>query len=178
MPQKFRQRGKKKSKKAKEDQQAAAVEEPAWTIDRGHGEEKAVEEEREGFDGGDEDGAAAPGEHIPIQEADLAGGSNNVDDVAPFGFVSPELKGYLKDALASLHQMQTKRSEDWETEEDDDGQEQSEQASLLRLAMLREMNGQELACATDGEASIALEAIIAGLDGRRLRILADRMSGR
>lgn len=173
MPQKFRQRGKKKSKKAQEEKGAAeVVEQPAWTIDRGAGNEEAaaMEEDETALAAGEEQ---AP-EHIPIQEADLAGGQDRIDDVAPFDFVSPELKAYLKDAIASLHKMQAERDQDYEDEEE----EPSEQLSLLRLAMLREMNGQELACATDGEASIALESVIEGLDDRRLRILADRMSGR
>lgn len=174
MPQKFRQRGKKKSKKAQEEKGAAAeaVEQPAWTIDRGAGNEEAAVMEEDETAPAVEDGEAP--EHIPIQEADLAGEQDRIDDVAPFGFVSPELKAYLKDAIASLHKMQAERDQDYE-----DGEEEpSEQLNLLRLAMLREMNGQELACATDGEASIALESVIEGLDDRRLRILADRMSGR
>lgn len=126
----------------------------------------------------------APPAHIPV---DLGGNleaeaSAHDLDVAPFGFVPAELKAYLKDAYTNLVQLDadSRRSryeyEGEEEEEDGDGEEG--QADLLRQAMLREVSGQELTVATDGECSVAFETIIDGLKGRRVRVLADRASGR
>lgn len=109
--------------------------------------------------------------HIPLNE-----GEARESDVAPFGFVPTELKAYLKEAHANLLQLDAAhrpRQDGYDGEEGDD----YEQSAMLRQAILREINGQELACATDGEGSITLETIIDALDGRRLRILGDRISG-
>lgn len=123
--------------------------------------------------------------HIPVDLGAHLEAETHESDVAPFGFVPPELKAYLKDAYTNLLQLdaESRRSRnEYYTEgaegEEDDEEEEGGQSGLLRQAMLREINEQELTVATDGECSVALETIIDGLDARRVRILADRASGR
>ncbi|CAO1625738.1 unnamed protein product [Sympodiomycopsis kandeliae] len=173
MPQKFRQRGKKKK-----NTEVANAAEPVVE----HKDEQWQQQDFVPFDAAaEEQQHQQPGaseiQHTPIEYPDPSG----VDtDVAPFGFVPPELKSYLKDAHANLQRLDTEAQEYAYQQYNNDQEDEEDQAgerNLLRLAMLREMDGQELACATDGECSVILEAIIAGLDHRRIRILADRASG-
>ncbi|CAO1628893.1 unnamed protein product [Parajaminaea phylloscopi] len=99
-------------------------------------------------------------------------------DSAPFGLVSPELKTYLKDAHTQLVRFAQSREDalsDAPVEDEFGNHEQ--QAQLLATAILREVDGHELSCATDNESSLALEATMEQLDNRRIRILTDRFSG-
>lgn len=181
MPQKFRQRGKKKKGSSSVTGANSLALATPKTDGPEHNDQDWTQSDYVPLEAGDQ------GDLEPEAEADHAEsgvehdqfkGSGHPDDIAPFGFVNPDLKSYLKDAQASLVQMVTPYQAQGADYADDDAEDQSEQAETLRLAMLREMDGQELACATDGEASLSLESVIHGLDARRLRILADRMSGR
>lgn len=174
MPQKFRQRGKKKK-----SSNAEHVEDVAETAAAAPQQDWQQEDYLPLEDGGAEAEGSQSGQaiqHTPLEHA-----SGDFDaDVAPFGFVPPELKSYLKDAHANLQRLDSEAQEYGHrptTGAGDADEEEGDERTTLRLAMLREMDGQELACATDGESSVILEAILSGLDERRLRILADRMSG-
>lgn len=179
MPQKFRQRGKKK----KGSSSGTGANSLALATPRTDGQEQNdqgwTQSDYVPLDAGDQGDLEPEAHHVDsgVEHREFEG-SGHPDDIAPFGFVNADLKSYLKDAQASLVQMVTPYQAQGADYADDDAEDQSEQAETLRLAMLREMDGQELACATDGEASLSLESVIHGLDARRLRILADRMSGR
>lgn len=167
MPQKFRQRGKKKKNSEKEENEypTHSAEQDDWQ-----------QQDYLPLDAGA--AAAAPADQVQHTPLEYAEGFDA--DVAPFGFVPPELKSYLKDAHANLQRLDSEAQEfayQQNADEQDDA-EHSEERAMLRQAMLREMDGQELACATDGECSVIIEAIMSGLDDRRLRILSDRMTGR
>ncbi|PWN17935.1 hypothetical protein BCV69DRAFT_315058 [Microstroma glucosiphilum] len=218
MPQKFRQRGKKKKAGDKQQQQYEAdAAGPSYSRRDRDGDDgdtytrksRTSIRQREGFgnsnliplgggggDAGDVEDLSYPQEGEPVEgnappahiPVDLGGNleaeaSAHDLDVAPFGFVPAELKAYLKDASTNLAHLDADlRRGRYEYEgEEDNGEEEGDgeegQADLLRQAMLREVSGQELTVATDGECSVALETIIDGLKGRRVRILADRASG-
>lgn len=185
MPPKFRQRGKKKkSSSSSNDKSGDYAHAGAFNpneVPLGSGIVHA--EEDEGVQPMEQDVQDAEGSaprHIPIVEHRI-----DYDQVAPFGFVPLELKAYLKDAHATLLQLardgpggEDAGGEGYAYGDEEDARAENHQAQLLRLAILREVNGQELSCATDGECSLALETVVEGLDARRLRIFADRISGK
>lgn len=175
MPQKFRQRGRKKRREdsaTNTSAQEVAVS-PSPLFQKEASDHPAQP---------DIEGAV----FLRTPEQTLEGGSQErydqaLDyDSAPFGMVPPELKAYLKTACTRFWQLESHHSRfdgslalaDTSGSNVKDGE-----ADLLCLAMLREMDGHELACATDNDSSMAFEAVAESLDSRRLRILADRLSG-
>lgn len=170
----FRQRGAKKKKDKAEEWKptnAAPVEEapPQHYIDTQPtappgGDAAAAQQDPEWMRGGEAD---------PLE----------ADATAPFGYVDQDLKAYLRSALASLTALAAAAKEGGaeqvgeEEEVAHDGQSASERTAL-RDAVLKEINGHELAVATDPDTSRALELLLGCMEPRQIRVVADRLSGR
>lgn len=178
MPQKFRQRGKKKKKSdfvaRLQDQRLASTSHPKSAAHPASAD--AVPSSSVGFEAKNLSRNAASNEVASTAWYSETGKA--AQDPTPFGLVSQELKTYLKNAYAQLMLM-SKGQEDGvrSGRTDDEVGEEAEQISLLCLAILREVNGHELSCATDNESSVILEAVLDRIDTRRVRIFADRISG-
>lgn len=81
----------------------------------------------------------------------------------PFGFVPAQMQAYFKEMNGQLtEKMQSEDPED---------------AQMLLQAALSEMDGYELALATDPSCSLVLENMASMLQEKPLRVLLDRMTG-
>lgn len=85
------------------------------------------------------------------------------DPNTPFGLVPADLQSYMREANAQL----TERMHSGDADD----------VQLLVQAVLSEMNGQELALATDPTCSLVLENMSSMLQEKPLRVLLDRMTG-
>lgn len=83
------------------------------------------------------------------------------NDNTPFGLVPPAVQSYFKEVDGQLAQLGS--------DEDEIG--------VLVQASISEIDGNELALATDPTCSLVLEHICAHLPDKALRVLFDRMSG-
>ena len=86
------------------------------------------------------------------------------DSNTPFGLVPTPMQAYFKEANAQLTQLV--HSED-----------ANEDVDMLLSAALSEMDGSELALATDPTCSLVLENMAPMLKSKALRVLVDRMAG-
>ena len=85
------------------------------------------------------------------------------DANTPFGLVPADLQSYMKEVNAQL----TERMHSGDADD----------VQLLVQAVLSEMNGNELALATDPTCSLVLENMSSMLQEKPLRVLLDRMTG-
>ena len=85
------------------------------------------------------------------------------DANTPFGLVPADLQSYMKEVNAQL----TERMHSGDADD----------VQLLVQAVLSEMNGHELALATDPTCSLVLENMSSMLQEKPLRVLLDRMTG-
>lgn len=90
------------------------------------------------------------------------------DANTPFGLVAPPLQSYFKEVNGQLTELiQTH-----------DANARSEEKDMLLQAALSEMDGNELALATDPTCSLVLENMAPLLSEKALRVLLDRMAGK
>ncbi|CEH12120.1 Predicted RNA-binding protein, contains Pumilio domains [Ceraceosorus bombacis] len=121
-------------------------------------------------------------EQLPAWMGNGDAGPSEVDPRAPFGYVEADLKAYLRSAISSLNALHASNSvaehhsgyDQYAETEDTSSQEERIQ---LRDAALKEINGIELAVATDPDTSRVLELLIDTMSEKQVRIFADRLAG-
>lgn len=102
-------------------------------------------------------------DYMPVEDE----GHNGVDpswrsdDNTPFGLVPPAVQSYFKEVDSQLAQLGTNTDE----------------IGMLVQAATSEIDGNELALATDPTCSLVLEHLCAHLSDKALRVLFDRMTG-
>ncbi|KAE8252142.1 hypothetical protein A4X06_0g2404 [Tilletia controversa] len=100
------------------------------------------------------------------QQGEQGERADDFDDSTPFGIVDPEIKNYFKTAHADLVAAANSTPNH-----------EQDQHALLLSAALQELNGHELALATDPDTSLVLEYLIHSINNTQLRVLADRLTG-
>ncbi|CAD6962135.1 unnamed protein product [Tilletia caries] len=100
------------------------------------------------------------------QQGEQGERADDFDDSTPFGIVDPEIKNYFKTAHADLVAAANSTPDH-----------EQDQHALLLSAALQELNGHELALATDPDTSLVLEYLIHSINNTQLRVLADRLTG-
>ncbi|KAK0559982.1 Nucleolar protein 9 [Tilletia horrida] len=157
---KVRQRGKKKSKQAKDGAEAGST--PSWVLSEQQYAQEQQRQEQHGEGGGD-------GQQQQ---------SRAFDNSTPFGLVAPEIKSYFRTAHADLLAAESSAGAAQAYAEDDAGDDApGSQHELLLSAALQELSGHELALATDPDTSLVLEYIVHHINAVKLRVLTDRLSG-
>ncbi|WFD33954.1 Nucleolar protein 9 [Malassezia cuniculi] len=98
-------------------------------------------------------------DYMPVQAEEPGDWCSN--DNTPFGLVQPAVQSYFKEVDAQLAQLGSDEDE----------------ISMLVQAATSEIDGNELALATDPTCSLVLEHLCGFLPDKPLRVLFDRMSG-
>ena len=155
MPPKFRQRGKKK-KQPSSSSAASSVFHPAPSHHQEQKPEHEHEQEQDQDQDQDQDQPSWIVDGPPGAAMNVASGSE-----APFGYVDAEVKAYLRQTNEQLVALSPSTDE----------------FELLLSATLSEIDGSELTLATDMDTSLILEALIARIAHKPLRILLDRFAG-
>lgn len=196
MPPKVRQRGKKPSKLRKLQQEQEVQEQqtqPPQPVASTSTNQIQSQADFIPFDV-DTDTAA------PFQENDgseeqpnwikLGDRPSKAEHEAPFGYVDPELKGYLragwervveleaqgyaaKSTLTALAAAQASSNDAGSSR----GEEEDDELALLLQATLKEMDGKELLLSIDPDTSIIVEGILHRLPAKPLRVFVDRLAG-
>ena len=100
-------------------------------------------------------------EDVPADEPEWV---HSTDAQTPFGLVPPPVQSYLKEVNTRLVQLSQSASEE-------------EEMDMLMRAALNEIDGKELALATDPNCSLVMENLSRHASTKALRILLDRISG-
>lgn len=101
----------------------------------------------------------------------------NLDPVQ-FPTVTPDLRAYWREIDEKLQEFERLGVGSYHArpkQNDEDEAEDEDERQLLLRSALTELNGQELALASDPDTSIILERILHSMDGFAIRVLADRL---